>query len=65
MKLSTETKTLCSRIALERTRPVMKQTAQELRTDTMRVIQSGRPAAEVRAWLQGMLGDVLQAQARL
>lgn len=63
MKLDAATKTLCSRIAHERIRPVMKQTAQELRADTMRVIQSGRPAAEVHAWLQGMLGDALRAQA--
>lgn len=60
--LDPEIKTLCSRIALERTRPAMKQTAAELRKDTSRVLASGRPANEVQAWLEGLLGEALRAQ---
>lgn len=63
MKLDPEIKTLCSRIALERTRPAMKQTAAELRKDTMRVIASGQPNEAVKGWLQGLLGAALKAQA--
>lgn len=63
MKLDAETRSLCSRIALERTRPVMKQTAEEVRRDALRVLASGRPPDEVQAWLRALLGDAMKAQA--
>ena len=63
MKLDPATRSLCSRIALERTRPAMKQTAAELRKDTARVLASGQPVEGVQAWLQGLLAAALAAQA--
>lgn len=46
-----------------RTHPAQWQTALELRKDCQRVLASGRPANEVQAWLEGLLGDALKAQA--
>ncbi len=63
MKLTPELKSLCSRIALERTRPAQWKTAAELRKDTARVLASGQTVEGVQAWLQGLLGDALRAQA--
>lgn len=64
MKLSPEIKSLCSKIALERTRPAQWKTGAELRKDCQRVLASGQPIESVQAWLHGMLGEALQAQAR-
>lgn len=63
MKLQPEIKSLCARIALERTRPIQWQTAQELRKDCQRVLASGEPIEGVQAWLRGLLGDAMKAQA--
>jgi hypothetical protein len=63
MKLTPEIKSLCSKIALERTRPAQWQTAAELRKDALRVLTSGEPIEGVQAWLHGLLGDALKAQA--
>lgn len=63
MRLDAETQTLCSRIALERCRPAISQTAQELRRDTLRVLASGESVEGVQAWLRGLLGDALKVQA--
>jgi hypothetical protein len=63
MKLTPELKSLCSRIALERTRPAQWKTAAELRKDTARVLASGQPVEGVQAWLQGLLAAALAAQA--
>jgi hypothetical protein len=63
MNLTPEIKKLCSRIALERTRPAMKQTAAEMRRDVQRVLAAGQPHEGVQAWLTGLLGDALKAQA--
>lgn len=64
MKLTPELKSLCSKIALERTRPAQWKTGAELRKDCQRVLASGEPIEGVQAWLQGLLGDALKAQAR-
>lgn len=64
MQLPAEIKSLCSKIALERTRPTQWQTAAELRADAQRVIASGTPVEGVQAWLRDLLGDALKAQAK-
>ena len=64
MKLPTEFKSLCSKVALERTRPAQWQTAAQLRADAQARLSAGRPAAEVQAWLHALLGDALKAQAK-
>jgi hypothetical protein len=63
MNLDAETILLCSRIATERTRPAQWQTAAELRKDAARVQASGQSIEGVQAWLRGLLGDALKAQA--
>ena len=63
MKITPEIKSLCSKIVLERTRPAQWKTAAELRKDAARVLASGQPVEGVQAWLQGLLGDALKAQA--
>ena len=63
MKLTPELKSLCSKIALERTRPAQWQTSAELRKDAARVLASGQSIEGVQAWLRGLLGDALRAQA--
>jgi hypothetical protein len=63
MKLTPELKTLCAKIAHERCRPAQWKTAAELRKDATRVLASGQPVEGVQAWLQGLLGDALKAQA--
>ena len=65
MKLPDETKSICSRIALERSRPAQWQIAAQLRLQAQEWLSSGRPAGEVQALLHGLLGDALQAQAKL
>jgi hypothetical protein len=62
-KLPPDVKAMCSRVALERMRPAIKQTSLELRKDALRVLQSGQPPEAVRAWLQGLQADALAAQA--
>lgn len=64
MKLPTETKSLCSRIALERTRPAQWKTASELRRQAQAMLVSGQPPMMVEAHLQALLGDALKAQAK-
>jgi len=64
MKLSPELKTLCAKIALERTRPAQWQTAAELRKDTTRILASGKPVEGVQAWLEGLLVDAVTAQRK-
>lgn len=64
MLLTPEIRHLCSKIALERTRPAQWKTAQELRKDAKRVLDSGQTPEGVQAWLEGLLGQALAAQAR-
>ena len=64
MKLDAETRSLCGQIALARTRPVITQTAAEVRRDALRVMASGEPVEGVQAWLRGMLAAALAAQAK-
>lgn len=64
MKLPTETKSLCARIALERTRLAQWQTASELRKQALAMLVSGQPPMQVQAHLQALLGDALRAQAK-
>ena len=64
MQLPAEIKSLCSKIALERTRPTQWQTAAELRADAQRVIASGTSIEAAQAWLRDLLADSLAAQAR-
>jgi len=64
MKLSPELKTLCAKIALERTRPAQWKTAAELRKDTTRILASGKPVEGVQAWLEGLLVDAVTAQRK-
>lgn len=54
---------LCNRVAAERVRPALAQTAYELRRDAERVIESGEPHEAVVGWLRGLLGDALKGQA--
>lgn len=63
MKLSPELKTLCARIALERTRPAQWRTAGEMRRQAQAMLLSGQPPMLVQAHLQALLGDALKAQA--
>lgn len=63
MKLPAETKTLCARIAMERTRPAQLQTALELRKDAARVLASGEPVEGVHGWLRGLLAEAMAHQA--
>lgn len=63
-KLSAPVKSLCNKIALERTRPATWQTAARLRSEAQDKLTAGRSAGEVEAWLQALLGDALVAQAR-
>ena len=63
MKLPTETKSLCSRIALERTRPAQWKAASELRKVAQAMLVSGSTPMMVAAHLQALLGDALRAQA--
>lgn len=63
MKLPAEIKTLCSRIAHERTRPVMTRTSLELRKQAQAMLASGSPAMLVDAHLHALLADAHRAQA--
>jgi hypothetical protein len=62
MKLTPDLKSLCSRIALERTRPLQRAEAGRLRQDAERVLKSGKELDAVQAWLQTLLQAALQAQ---
>lgn len=64
MKLTPELKTLCAKIALERTRPAQWRTAGEMRKQAQAMLVSGSPPMLVQAHLQALLGDALQAQAK-
>lgn len=64
MKLPAETKTLCARIAMERTRPIITRTTVELRRQAQGMLASGQPAMLVQAHLQALLGDALRDQAK-
>ena len=64
MKLPTETRSLCSRIALERIRPAQWQAASELRKQAQAMLASGQPPMLVTAHLQALLGDALRDQAK-
>ena len=50
-------KSLIDRIAMERSRPAVQQTVQELRRDVQRVIDAGAQIDIVESWLRGLLGD--------
>ena len=63
MKLQPKLKSLCSKVALERTRPVQWKTAADLRRDAGRILELGKSPEEVEAWLQSLLVDALGAQA--
>ena len=64
MKLPTELRFLCNKIACERTRPAQWKTAAELRKDTERVLASGQTLADARTWLESLLADALAAQSK-
>ena len=63
-KLSAPVKSLCSKIALERTRPAQWNEASQLRRLAINMLDSGHSDGAVIAWLQALLGDALQAHAR-
>ena len=62
MKLDTEIEKLCGQIALARNRPVITQTAAEMRRDALRVMASGQTNEGVQAWLHGLLAAALAAR---
>ena len=64
MKLPTELRFLCNKIACERPRPAQWKTAAELRKDTERVLASGRTVADAQTWLEGLLAAALAAQSK-
>ena len=64
IKLSAPVKSLCNKIALERTRPAQWNEAAQLRRKANDMLGSGQSDDAVIAWLQALLGDALQAQAR-
>ena len=64
MKLPTELKFLCNKIATERTRPALWLEAQQLRRDALRELSTGKPIAWVQDWLHGLLADALAAQSK-
>ena len=64
MKLPTELKFLCNKVASERTRPALWKTAAELRKDTERVLASGQTVADAQTWLESLLADALAAQSK-
>ena len=64
MKLPTELKFLCNKIATERTRPAQWKTAAELRKDCTRVLTSGQTVTATQTWLEGLLADALAAQSK-
>lgn len=63
MKLPAEIKSLCARVALEKTRPMQWQTGAELRKQAQVMLASGQSTMMVHAHLQALLGDALKAQA--
>ena len=64
MQLPAEIKSLCARVALEKTRPMQWQTGAELRKQAQAMLASGQPQMMVHAHLQALLADSLAAQAR-
>ena len=63
-KLPPPVRSLCSKIALERTRPAQWNEATQLRRKAIDMLGSGQSDGAVIAWLQALLGDALQAHAR-
>ena len=63
-KLSAPVKSLCNKIALERTRPVQWHEASQLRRKAIDMLGSGQSDGAVIAWLQALLGDALKSHAR-
>lgn len=62
--LSAPVKSLCNKVALERTRPAQWNEANQLRRQAIDMLGSGQSDGAVIAWLQALLGDALQAHAR-
>ncbi len=56
-------KSLCSKIALERSRPDQWRAAKELRVIVRAKMEAGEPTTEVEAWLHQQLREALAAQS--
>lgn len=57
-------KSLCGKVALERTRRAQWDEGAQLRRKANDMLTSGQSDNAVQAWLQALLGDALVAQAR-
>jgi hypothetical protein len=55
-------KSMCSKIALERSRPAQWAVAKELRDLVRAKVEAGEPTTAVEAWLHQQLRDALAAQ---
>lgn len=64
MKLSAAAKSLIGRVALERGRPTLWAESSKLRGQANDMLATGQSDGAVTAWLQALLGDALQAQAK-
>lgn len=53
---------MCSKVALERSRPAQWAVAQELRIIVRTKLEAGEPTTAVEAWLHQQLRDALAAQ---
>ena len=63
-RLDAEIKNLCGRVALERTRPLQWQTAQQLRKDAQGRLAAGTARADLVAWLQTQHDEAVRGQRK-
>ncbi len=60
--MSPALKSMCAKIALERSRPAQWRAAKELRIIVRTKLEAGEPTTAVEAWLHQQLRDALAAQ---
>ena len=58
-------KSLCARVALERTRGAVWDAAKVLRVKSREMLDAGRSEVDVEAWLHGELAAAVASQSRI
>lgn len=63
-RLDAEIKNLCGRVALERTRPLQWQAADQLRKDAQGQLAAGAARADLVQWLQAEHAAAMRGQCK-
>lgn len=61
-RLTPTAKSLCSRVALEQTRPQQWLISRQLRSEAIARVSAGQSESDVLGWLQGMLDAAVSVQ---